>query len=226
MIGADSVEADLEVAVVALQGLSALGLSSVTIDFALPEIFNALIDAVGGNGQYVDDLRSQLAGSAQHALSAIGALDLPGTAREQFERLKAVVAGVEIAIEELGLEGISVTVDPLETKGFEYKSGVAFTLFAQGARGEIGRGGRYMICDDERVEASAAGFTLYMDTIRQVIKGGDERKMVAVPADVSWRVVKYLQKEGWVVRRDVAEDGQANEGCSHRYNNGQIEEIK
>jgi ATP phosphoribosyltransferase regulatory subunit len=226
MVGTDTAQSDIEVAVVALHGLAALGLPAITIDFALPRIFDAVLGAAGAGEQEIDDLRSQLAGSAQHVFVALGGLNLPDDAKAALARLRDVVLGVEAAVADLGLVGVSVTIDPLETKGFEYHSGVAFTLFAQGARGEIGRGGRYMICDDGREESSAAGFTLYMDTIRQVITGADARKMIAVPADVSWQVLKDLQEQGWVVCRDVAEDGAVDDGCTHRYNNGQIEEIK
>jgi ATP phosphoribosyltransferase regulatory subunit len=226
LVGADTAQSDVEVALVALQGLAALGLTAVTIDFALPRIFDAVLAAAGGQDGHIDDLRSQLAGNAARALAALDGLDLPDDAQEQLARLRAVVDGVEAGLAELGLQGVSVTIDPLETKGFEYHSGVAFTLFAHGARGEIGRGGRYVVYDGDRAQSSAAGFTLYMDTIRHLIVGDEVRKAVSVPADVSWSVIKNLQEQGWVVCRDVAQGGAADDGCTHRYNNGQIEEIK
>ena len=36
-----------------------------------------------------------------------------------------------------------LTIDPVEHRGFEYHTGVAFTIYARGVRGELGHGGRY-----------------------------------------------------------------------------------
>ena len=41
-----------------------------------------------------------------------------------------------------------VTIDPIENRGFEYYSGIGFSFFSRGIRGELGRGGRYSLEDD------------------------------------------------------------------------------
>ena len=45
----------------------------------------------------------------------------------------------------LAAPDLKLTVDPLERQGFEYQTGLSFTLFARSARRELGRGGRYRI---------------------------------------------------------------------------------
>ncbi len=223
MIGVDTPQADIEAVVVALKGLNALGLKGITVDFALPQIFDAVLEAVGGDVSEIDSLRPALAGGADKALVALDALSLSGDALGHLQRLRFVVEGVVQAIDALGLSEVSLTIDPLETQGFEYHSGVAFTLFAEGARGELGRGGRYMIYDDGAPVESAVGFTFYMDTIREVFEFKVPEKRIFVLHDVSWAVVAALQGDGWVVRRGV-DGGVEFDGCTHRYNNGKIEE--
>ena len=65
--------------------------------------------------------------------------ELPARARTACLRLSEVVALVKDAAPE-----ISITIDPVENRGFEYHTGVTFVLFARGVRGELGRGGRYL----------------------------------------------------------------------------------
>src|SRR5262249_56658853 len=61
------------------------------------------------------------------------------------------------------LPSLTITVDPVENRGLEYHTGVSFTFYARGVRGELGRGGRY--CTGNGEGKPATGLTLYTDTI-------------------------------------------------------------
>jgi len=201
LIGWDSVEADVEICVVALKGLAALGLSGVTIDFALPKIVGDVFKATKTPEDQIDALRHQLAGPVETALPALEKIKLPKDAKAHVKRLKAVISGVRLALNELGLSGFSLTIDPLETRGFEYHGGVTFTLFSNALRGELGRGGRYDIYEDGAARESAAGFTFYMDTIRQGLKNDETVKTKTVSKAASWREVQELQDAGYITIR-------------------------
>ena len=71
---------------------------------------------------------------------------------------------------------LALTVDPVENRGFEYHIGIAFTLFAKQATGELGRGGRYF-ADGE----PATGATLFMDTVLDAMPGPEAPRRVYVP---------------------------------------------
>ena len=148
-----------EVVVLAAKGLQELGIEGITFDFTLPCIFETILETAGVSRSGIDPLRSKLSGEAGKAIAALKALDLPEGAVKDVERLEAILASDALQ----GLKGVSFTVDPLETKGFEYHKGIAFTIFAKNVNGELGRGGCYALGS----EPLASGFTLYMDTVRQ-----------------------------------------------------------
>ncbi len=201
MIGQDDVHSDIEICVVALQGLAALGVQGVTLDFAVPRIVADIFEATKTPDNEMDALRHQLAGPADKALSALDDIALSAKSKEHVERLKVVVAGVQEAIDGLGLRGFSLTVDPLETRGFEYHNGLAFTLFAGDIRGELGRGGRYDIYEGDQPKESAFGFTFYMDTLRQGLETDNVAEVKSVPVDTSWAELKKLQDDGYITVR-------------------------
>ena len=196
MIGRDDVESDVEVCVLALKGLATLGLSKVTIDFALPQCVDEIFELTKTPREEIDALRHKLAGPAEKALAALDKIGL-----KDVERLKMVISGVQAALDALGLDGVSITVDPLETRGFEYHDGLAFTLFAADLSGELGRGGRYDIYDGDVRAESAAGFTFYMDTLRYGLQQGVAPNVQEVSADADWAEIQKLQDDGFIVKR-------------------------
>src|SRR5207248_11487058 len=115
------------------------------------------------------------AGVAPATRAALDRLDLPARAREERERLGAVLDGLAVAV-----PGLKVTVDPVENRGFEYHTGISFTFFARvgadlGPLGALGRGGRYQAGDPEAPEP-ATGFTLYTDTILRTLPAPPPRR--------------------------------------------------
>lgn len=158
--GSDS---DLEeIIVLAVKGLQALGIAGVSIDFTLPCIFEEVLRAADVSKGEIDALRSKISGEASKAIAALKGLGLAETALKDVERLESVIGSKALQ----GLSDVTFTVDPLETKGFEYHKGIAFTIFAKKVNGELGRGGAYALGS----EPLASGFTLYMDTVRQAKK--------------------------------------------------------
>ena len=101
-------------------------------------------------------------GGADRCLATLAALELPATARALIERIGHVLAAVRTAKPDL-----AVTVDPVENRGFEYYIGTCFSLFRSGVRGELGRGGRYLVAGNQA--EPAFGFTLYMETLRRAL---------------------------------------------------------
>lgn len=156
----DGSDANLEeIVVLAAKGLQALGIEGVSFDFALPCIFEDILSAAGVSQDDIDPLRAKLSGESSKAIAALKAMDLPETALADIMRLEGILLSESLQ----GLKGVNFTVDPLESKGFEYHKGIAFTIFAKSVNGELGRGGCYALGS----EPLASGFTLYMDTVRQ-----------------------------------------------------------
>ena len=126
---------------------------------------------------------------------------LPENAKAEMDRLLSTAKELRAALDIYGLSDIQITIDPLERRGFEYQTGVSFTLFAIGARGELGRGGRYDVTVRGKAPETASGFTLYMDTILRVVPPMAEAQRQSVPANAGWGQIKALQDQGIEVSR-------------------------
>ena len=62
-----------------------------------------------------------------------------------------------------------MTIDPLETRGFDYHHGIGFAIFAPGVRGELGRGGRYRTSAIGGDAEESTGVTLYLERVLRAI---------------------------------------------------------
>ena len=75
---------------------------------------------------------------------------------------------------------LKITIDPGEFTGFEFQTGIGFSLFVRGVRGELGRGGRYLVGGAEDSEP-ATGFSLYLDSLMRGVAGDDGHQIYILP---------------------------------------------
>jgi ATP phosphoribosyltransferase regulatory subunit len=143
-------------------------------------------------------------------------LDLPARARAERLRLGTVLERLSAAAPEL-----KVTVDPVENRGFEYHTGISFTLFAATPRpvGELGRGGRYQAGDPAEPEP-ATGFTLYTDAILRTLPPAASPRRLLLPFGADRTLCRELRESGWitVAALDPADDWRAEArrlGCGY-----------
>ena len=146
---------------------------------------------------------------------------LPPVAAAERQVLADVFARLRAAAPELPL-----TIDPVENRGFEYHVGVAFTLFARGVPGELGRGGRYLTPGDE----AATGITLFVNAVMAALPPPPPPLKLLLPADAPPDAGRRLRREGWTVVavldrvEDLAAEA-ARLGCSHVLQNGQVQPV-
>lgn len=252
LIGEPSLEADLEILVLATDALAAIGIKGLSLDLTVPTLVALLADHFELKKTAVRTLRAALnnkdvaalppltgeaarvfkgllaaAGPADQALAALAKLKLPAAAQSQIEDVAALVARLRQAA-----PAVALTVDPGEFEGFEYKSGISFSLFADGARGEIGRGGRYQIPGaDSKAQETAVGVTLYLDSLMRVAPPSDDNRRVYVPHGVGLDVVRRLQADGWRTVRALTPEADAGtaairHGCSHRLVGDKVQPVR
>src|SRR5438270_2001913 len=220
LIGAEGPAADVEAIAVAGEALATVGVPHLSVDITLPTLVPAIAEAYRITGEKAAALRAALdhkdaaavaalageagdlltrliaaAGTGSATRAALDRLDLPKRAREDRKRLGAVLDGLAAAVPNL-----KVTVDPVENRGFEYHTGIAFTFFARvdpehGPLGELGRGGRYQAGDPAE---PATGFTLYTDTILRTLPEVPRRRRVLVPLGADRDYAQALREAGWV----------------------------
>ncbi|MBI4967054.1 MAG: ATP phosphoribosyltransferase regulatory subunit [Rhodospirillales bacterium] len=248
LIGSDSAQADAEAVRIAAEGLAALGLTGVSVDLTLPTLVPAVTAALGLADAKAQAVRDALdhkdearlkglpgaetfralikaGGAADAALAKLAAIDLPPLAKVELERLQAVVAAIRAPAPDLEL-----TVDAVENRGFEYHSGVTFTLFAKGASFELGRGGRYRAGDGNGGPGEpAVGVTLFMDTILRIAPAPPAARRIYLAPGTDPAKAGLLRAEGWVTVAALdgadPQDQAKRLGCGHLLINGSIHSL-
>lgn len=219
LIGVDSIITDVEMPLVALKALSEAGIKNLSVDLTVPTLITHLYEGTDTNAgmrETLDDLiekrdRDAIAAIDSRVTSLIVQLmdqgdlsqvSLPQKAKADADKLLTVAKDLRTALDVYGLFDVQITIDPLERRGFEYQTGLSFTLFAQGASGELGRGGRYDVDGRGLTKTeTATGFTLYMDTIMKVVPDAPAVDARYVDASASWEDIKFLQDQGVKVSR-------------------------
>lgn len=229
LIGSDVETADVEAVAMAVEALEAVGVPRLSVDLNLPPLVGALAEELGiddatnaglrqaldrKDAAAVDTLagsRAELfrgllraAGPADVALERLAALHLPPRIAEQTARLSRVVELLQTALPQLAL-----TVDPVEHRGFEYQTGISFTLYARGVRGELGRGGRYETDESNGRCEAATGFTLFMDSVMRALPPPPPAARVFVPLGTDAQRVRALRAEGWVTISELSASADA-----------------
>ncbi len=239
---------DAEVIVLAAEGLGKIGIDDLSVDINAPSLaaticraLNVPAGAMPRLGAAIDrkdaaaleeigamqgvteatEVLSQLLGAAGPAgagLSGLAGLALPDDARALVDRLSEVVELVQRAAPDLDL-----TIDPIESRGFEYHSGISFTLFALGARGELGSGGRYLTAGGEL----ATGFTLFTDMVLRASPATPTAERVFVPHGTPPDIARALRDigqiaiQGLATAQDVAAEARRLD-CSHYWRDGAV----
>jgi ATP phosphoribosyltransferase regulatory subunit len=251
LIGCDEAAADAEAVLLAASALANVGASNLSIDLSSPKLVPAVLAAhgiaaapkrlrdaldrkdsaavgtLGGTAAPVLAGLLAATGPADKALAAIARLTLPGDAAAEVARLVDVVKLVKAA-----LPGLQLTIDPVEMRGFEYHTGLCFTVFARGVRGELGRGGRYMAGDAYAAEGGepSTGFTLYIDTVLRALPAPAGARRLYVPLGIAHADVARLRGEGWITVAGLTGDTDARAEakrlrCTHLLANGHPVEI-
>jgi len=247
LIGSASERADAEALALAVEGLGEVGVPNLSVDLNLPPLVGALCERLALDEATAARLRQALdrkddaavaelagahgalfhgllraSGPAERALERLAALDLPEAVHGEADRLRRVVDLVQAAQPDLTL-----TIDPVEHRGFEYHTGVTFTIYARGVRGELGRGGRYATAVQGSAGEPATGFTLFMDSVMRALPRPQAPARVYVPADAPDDAADGLRRDGWVAVAglepvaDAAAEARRL-GCSHRLDGGTV----
>ena len=237
LIGLDTIAAAREVVTVAVEALEAAGVTGISIDFTLPDLLATL--AAGPlplDGVSLDELADRLDAKDAGAVAALAPNYLPmieaaGPFETAHDRLCRFDVGGALRSRLDGLwkvaeavKGrVALTLDPTERHGFEYQTWLGYSLFADGARGEIGRGGSYTIVHEDGSEETAIGFTLYIDAIVGAGLAQDERRRLFVPLDADPAITARLRSEGWVaVAALEAGDTPEAQLCTHVLIDGEV----
>ena len=244
LIGSPSVHADAEIIFLAATALRAIGIHSISVDLCMPMLVSTICRIYHLTQQQEQDIRHalnrkdlvrliEIGGKAVTLLSAL--MEISGTTRHTLERLAALelppsvdsdrrhLIAIAQLIEKL-CPDLTLTLDPVEGRGFSYQAGISFTFFARDVRGELGRGGRYYVTsgDQDADRETATGVTLYTDTVLRAIPPMTNPSRVFIPFGNDMQIAQTLRQQGWItmaglepVTNDYKEASRL--GCSHLF---------
>ena len=242
MIGAHQISHDAELAVAALAALQDAGVDRLTIDLGAPRLLGAITDAGEDLRQAVSAKDQMLVqrhgGDAAELLQTL--LDMPMVSADKIDEKVAQCAQkmppeAAAMLTELSamatlvreaMPDVMVTVDPLESRGFDYHHGVGFAIFSPGIRGELGRGGRYRTRLDDAMGEDSTGVTLYLERILRALKPAMVTAPLYIPYDAGLAVLVAMMRQGEACRfgsadtQDPMAEAKAM-GCSQILLNGQ-----
>ncbi|GMN13205.1 ATP phosphoribosyltransferase regulatory subunit [Altererythrobacter sp. MTPC7] len=238
LIGADTIAAASEIVLLALDAVEATGATGLSVDFTLPDLVDTLSkDVFPLEAGRVDAVRRELdTKDAGGLVSAGGGAYLPlihaaGPFADAIDKLKNTDAGGALASRIEGLEAIAasvgdrarITLDPTERHGFEYQSWFGFTLYAEGSRKALGRGGTYRIGGTGE---AATGFSLYLDALLSALPAAETRPLVFLPVDHDRDAARKVRSEGWRTVAALSDgDNPQKLGCTHRLSGDEVQPL-
>jgi len=249
LIGDFSPASDSEVIFAAVDSLIRLGIEDISVDFSMPMLSEqimkeaktpigtrkTLLDLIEKKDlagiKETDDKSAKLlaslvasAGTASRTLKAITKLNLSKKSMEYCQRLEKIITSLEAS----GVKA-SFTIDPLDRRGFEYHTGISFSLFSKKGKEELGRGGRYKI--DFGKEEDAVGFTLSVNALMRVIPSTETKQKIFVPFGTETEESTKLREEGLITINALKKSGNSEAeakrlGCHFIYKKGKILPLK
>ena len=216
-------EADLETLLLALDGLKVAKVASPSVDMADARIIKALLAQESLPGDLLSQLHAALAAKDSSELASLtknfaplvrqgllALVQLYGDEKVFLEAEKALqpLPAVREALSNLKwlashLEGINVTFDLADMRGYAYYTGTRFSIYAHGASDALVRGGRY-----DQVGAvfgrnrPACGFSLDVKALVGVLPTPPLRAAIKAPwqatADLR-AVIAFLRAQGETV---------------------------
>ncbi|MDR2852946.1 MAG: ATP phosphoribosyltransferase regulatory subunit [Burkholderiaceae bacterium] len=202
--GHAGLQADTETLQLALDGLRAVGLrpDAALVDMADVRIVRALLAGLTLDAAALARIHAALAAKDDGELRAL-TRDFPAAAREgllalprlygdinvldEAERALGAAPGAALALAQLrmlagGLEGVRVSFDLADLRGYAYYSAMRFGIYVEGAADALVRGGRY-----DEVGAvfgrnrPAVGFSLDLRELVSVLPAPSPRTAIRAP---------------------------------------------
>jgi len=240
-LGVDGLSVDLVSPTLVPALARELGLPSEAAEAARRALDAKDVAALSAFEPPVRDLLTRLmraTGAAESATEALGRLDLPGAMQDGLSIVRRVDGYVHatepfklakdesrmVALAEALAQrhpGLGITLDPGESRGYEYQTGIGFAFFARGGRGELGRGGRYTaIAPGAAAGEPAVGFSMYLDSLLRVAPPPGASVLLYLPCGTPDGLAADLRAKGWRALPGLAvEDDPAAEarrlGCTH-----------
>ena len=208
LIGFNDANATTEILVMGIKALLNVGLNSITVDLGLPLLADYLTrnfckkhKNLAKRAILDKDIDTLLKIDNEEKNIIVRIIESSGTNRdalikcipEMSEDAQNMMEDMLFVAQQISeaYPNLTVTLDPLEVRGFEYHTGVGFSIFAKGLRGEIARGGAYLTGFAE----PATGLSVYMERVLRGLPGKILSQHIYIPINIPKRtILDYIDR--------------------------------
>ena len=221
IIGSKSFFADIEIIILSLESLSGIGFKEISLDLNIPIIIEKIFDDLNIDNNKKNELKKLIAKKDIKTLKdfdknlyeiLIQLIEVSGPLKKNFKKIRKIKLGSNAQKEMQGFINIlnillkeynkyNFSIDPLEQRGFEYHSGVTFSIFFIDLKKEVCRGGRYFTSDGEH----AVGSTFFLNQLFQFNKKIKEKSnKILIPfKNLLDKNIPKLRKKGWITIQNI-----------------------
>jgi len=217
-IGINSFLADVEMMELAHSSLTLVGIKDITIEISSRIFFDTFMNDIK-NVELKKELKRLIKIKNLKKACELLTIDkqiyiknlfsCTGIYKDKKENLEKLAINKSTSLEINNIQNIiknfsynhkkvNIFLDLCEIDDKNYHSGVRFTFFANNVRGEIAKGGRYIINTLNKSDIGT-GFTCYMDTILRASSIETVEKKILIPHNTSKIRIKYLIKKKYSV---------------------------
>lgn len=227
LFGHAGIEGDIEIQRLLLETLNACGIDQVVLDLGHVGIFRAIATRANApleaelfralQGKDLPELRAlardldaKSAGALQQLAELSGGIDVLTRAKQvlpDYPEIRGALDELHTLAAALSGEGLELSFDLAELRGYHYHSGIVFAAYAHGYADAIAKGGRYDHVGKAFGRARpATGFSLDLRELTAGKNGGARTGAILAPyqADATLdQAIAALRGAGEIVIRDL-----------------------
>ena len=225
IIGSKDLFADIEVITLSLDSLKKINFKKISLDINAPIILEKIFDDFKISLSKRAELRKLVAKKNIKEILNFDKklfdilkkiIDSSGPLKKNLKKIKNIKLGKNASLVmkdfikicslllKINSEDYKISIDLLDHKGFEYYTGITFSIFCLNSSKEVCRGGRYLTSKNK----DAVGSTFLLNQfllIKNIIKKNKKRILISKNSIFENNLSK-LRKKGWVTIQNIGDD--------------------
>ena len=249
IIDTKSLLADIEVINLSLDSLKKINFKKISLDINIPIILEKIFDDFKISSSKRNELRKLVANKnikeiynynskLFDILKAI--IDSSGPLKKNIKKIQKIRFGTNakkvikdfIKVTSLFLkknyDEYKISIDLLDHRGFEYYTGITFSIFCLNSSKEVCRGGRYLTSKNK----DAVGSTFLLNqflSLKNVSKNSKKRILISYNNSFD-KNLPDLRKKGWITIQNIESDNDKKiaklHNCKFVFKNNKIYSLK
>ena len=249
IIGSKDLFADIEVITLSIDSLKKINFKKISLDINAPIILEKIFDDFKISLSKRAELRKLVAKKNIKEILNFDKklfdilkkiIDSSGPLKKNLKKIKNIKLGKNASLVmkdfikicslllKINSEDYKISIDLLDHKGFEYYTGITFSIFCLNSSKEVCRGGRYLTSKNK----DAVGSTFLLNQfllIKNIIKKNKKRILISKNSIFENNLSK-LRKKGWVTIQNIGDDNDKKiaklHNCKFLYKNNKIKSLK